>query len=66
MNLDFVNVLILYFLAIRLHSAHFAEQTFCTVFPTFLYFKVEKVGKTVQNARFAVLNVHCAVGLDQI
>ena len=51
-----------------LHSAHFttAQLTFCTVFLTFLYFKVEKVGKTVQNARFAVLNVHCAVVLDQI
>ena len=43
-----------------------AQHKFCTVFLTFLFFNVEKVGKTVQNARCAVQNVHCAVVLGQI
>ena len=43
-----------------------AQHKYCTVFLTFLFFNVEKVGKTVQNARCAVQNVHCAVVLGQI
>ena len=41
MNLDFVNILILYFLAIRVHIMHILHCTLHAVFPTFLFFKLE-------------------------
>ena len=43
-----------------------AKRTLCTVFPPSSILKNKKDGKTVQNVRFAVQNVHCAVMLGQI
>ena len=43
-----------------------AQRTFCTVLPPSSILKNKKDGKTVQNVRFAVQNVHCAVMLGQI
>ena len=41
MNLDFVIILIQYFLAIRVCRVHILHCTLHTVFPTFLFFKLE-------------------------